>query len=74
MPLDQPYPELDELLVAIGEAGQRLGGIAASEGAAGNISVCIGWPLEVRWRFPRVDDLALPRPCPGYFIHPSRFG
>jgi len=64
MALDQPYPELDELLVAIGEAGQRLGGIAASEGAAGNISVCIGWPLEVRRRFPRVDDLALPRPAP----------
>ncbi len=64
MPLNQPYPELDELLVAIGEAGQRLGGIAASEGAAGNISVYIGWPLEVRRRFPQVDDLALPRPAP----------
>jgi hypothetical protein len=29
MPLDQPYPELDELLAAIGEAGQCLGAIAA---------------------------------------------
>jgi rhamnulose-1-phosphate aldolase len=63
MALDQPYPDLDELLIAIGEAGQRLSAINASEGAAGNISVYIGWPLEVRRRFPLVEPLALPQPA-----------
>ena len=33
--LDAPYPELDDLLEMIGEAGQRLSDIDASEGAAG---------------------------------------
>ena len=41
MALPEPYPDLDELLVSIGEAGQRLSSIEASEGAAGNISVMI---------------------------------
>jgi rhamnulose-1-phosphate aldolase len=45
MTLNEPYPDLDELLGSIGEAGMRLSNIAASEGAAGNISLCIGWPL-----------------------------
>lgn len=57
MALDQPFPDLDELLAAIGMAGQRLGGINASEGAAGNISLLIGWPLEVRRRFPVSEPL-----------------
>ena len=48
MALEVPYPDLAELIAAIGEAGQRLSEIEASEGAAGNISVCIGWPLEPR--------------------------
>jgi hypothetical protein len=33
MALDQPFPDLDELLATIGAAGQRLGGLNASEGA-----------------------------------------
>lgn len=64
MPLNEPYPELDELLVAIGEAGQRVSGIDASEGAAGNISLYIGWPLEVRRRFSVVQEISLPQPAP----------
>ena len=39
--VDAPYPELDDLLRAIGEAGRRVADIEASEGAAGNISVCM---------------------------------
>ncbi|CAG1772711.1 rhamnulose-1-phosphate aldolase [uncultured bacterium] len=62
--LDAPYPELDELLTLTGEAGQRLSEIEASEGAAGNISVYIGWPLDVRRRFPLVDALELPQAVP----------
>ena len=44
--LNPPYPELDDLLDMIGEAGRHLAEIEASEGAAGNISVCIRWPVE----------------------------
>lgn len=62
--LDTPYPELDELLAAIGEAGRHLAEIEASEGAAGNISIYIGWPIDVRRRFPLVDTLELPQAVP----------
>src|SRR6476659_4992746 len=64
MPLDEPYPDLDELLATFGEAGQRLSGIEASEGAAGNISIYVGWSLEVRRRFPLAEQLQLPQPAP----------
>ena len=64
MALDEPYPDLDELLATIGEAGLRLSGIAACEGAAGNISLYIGWPLEVRRRFPLTEELELHQPAP----------
>ena len=62
--LEAPFPELDELLTLIGEAGHRLSEIEASEGAAGNISVCIGWPIDVRRRFPLVETIELPEAVP----------
>ena len=46
MSLNEPHPDLDELLGSIGEAGMRLSNIAASEGAAGNISLAIGCPSK----------------------------
>jgi rhamnulose-1-phosphate aldolase len=46
--INEPFPELDEILASIGEGGQRIATIDAAEGAAGNISVCIGWPIEIR--------------------------
>ncbi len=64
MPLPEPYPDLDEFLTAIGVAGRRLAGIEASEGAAGNISLYIGWPVELRRRFPVIEEIALPAPAP----------
>src|SRR5579859_6744109 len=64
MALEQPFPELDEFLAAIGTAGQRVSELAASEGAAGNISICIGWPVEVRRRFPLMEPLELPLAAP----------
>jgi rhamnulose-1-phosphate aldolase len=64
MPVEAPFPELDELLVAIGEAGQRVSDIDASEGAAGNISMIVGWPVEVRRRFSQMDTIELPEPAP----------
>jgi rhamnulose-1-phosphate aldolase len=63
MALEEPYPDLDELLAAIGEAGLRVSGIQGSEGAAGNISVFVGWPLEVRRRFPLAERVELPQLC-----------
>ncbi|HJS18578.1 MAG TPA: class II aldolase/adducin family protein [Anaerolineales bacterium] len=62
--LQEPYPDLDDLLDMMGEAGQRLSEIEASEGAAGNISVCLGWPVELRTRFPLMDEVELPQPVP----------
>ena len=62
--LQAPYPELDDLLEMMGEAGRHLANIEASEGAAGNISVCMRWPIEPRTRFPLVDEIPLPQPVP----------
>jgi rhamnulose-1-phosphate aldolase len=59
-----PYPELDDLLTMMGEAGRHLAEIEASEGAAGNISVCIRWPVEVRTRFPVAEEIELPQDVP----------
>jgi rhamnulose-1-phosphate aldolase len=64
MALDQPYPDLEELIASIGEAGKRLAAINASEGGAGNISLYIGWPIEVRRRFPIGAPFPLPQPAP----------
>jgi rhamnulose-1-phosphate aldolase len=62
--IQAPYPELDELAALIGEAGQRLSEIEASEGAAGNISVYIGWEIEPRRRFPIAESIELPEAVP----------
>jgi rhamnulose-1-phosphate aldolase len=64
MSLEAPFPELDELITAIGEACQRLSEIEATEGAAGNVSVYLGWPVEVRRRFPVVEIITLPLEAP----------
>jgi rhamnulose-1-phosphate aldolase len=39
--LEEPYPELDDLLEMMGEAGHRLSESEATEGAAGNLSICL---------------------------------
>ena len=64
MPVNEPFPELDEVIASIGAAGHRIAAIDASEGAAGNISVCLGWPVEVRRRFPLEEPIELPVPAP----------
>lgn len=64
MSIQAPYPDLSEFLTAIGEAGQRLSEIEASEGAAGNISVYIAWPIEPRRQFPVVEEITLPESVP----------
>jgi rhamnulose-1-phosphate aldolase len=62
--IQAPYPELDDLLHMMGEAGRHLADIEASEGAAGNISVCMRWPVEPRTRFPQVNEIELPQAVP----------
>lgn len=62
--LQEPYPELDDLLEMTGEAGYHLAEIEASEGAAGNISVCMRWQIEPRSRFPLMDEIKLPQAVP----------
>ena len=62
--IQAPYPELDDLLQMMGETGTRLSEIDASEGAAGNISICLRWSIEPRSRFPLVEPIELPQPVP----------
>ncbi len=64
MSLDAPYPDLDELVTAIGDAGARLSEIGASEGAAGNISICIGWQIDPRRKFSNCEQIKLPLEVP----------
>jgi rhamnulose-1-phosphate aldolase len=69
MALKEPFPDLEEILASIGAGGGRVAAIDASEGAAGNISVCVGWPMEVRRRFPIVEEIPLPLPVPHLANH-----
>jgi rhamnulose-1-phosphate aldolase len=62
--LQEPYPELNDLLEMMGEAGHHLADIEASEGAAGNISVCLRWQVEPRNIFPVEDEIKLPQSVP----------
>lgn len=69
MELKQPYPELDEILVSMGAGGRRISEIDASEAGAGNISVYIGWPIELRRRFPEQTEITLPLAAPALAGH-----
>ncbi|NLG95767.1 MAG: rhamnulose-1-phosphate aldolase [Chloroflexi bacterium] len=64
MPLVKPFPELSEFLHLMGEAGVRLSEINASEGAAGNLSVFLGWHVDPQRKFPIVQEIQLPVAVP----------
>lgn len=57
-------PMAGQLMKEMGEVGKRLSDIGASEGAAGNISVCVRESLEVREYFPQMTVIDLPAPAP----------
>jgi len=59
-----PYPALRELMDMMGEAGRFLAEIGTCKGAAGNLSVCVRWPIEAREAFPLVSEFTLPLPVP----------
>lgn len=69
MALTEPLPSLEEIFDSIGAGGQRLAAIDATEGAAGNVSVCIGWPIEVRRQLPMAETIELPVPAPHLVGH-----
>ncbi len=62
--LEAPYPSLEYMLTMIGQAGFHLAEIEASEGAAGNISTFMRWPVELRSLFPVIEEIELPQPVP----------
>jgi rhamnulose-1-phosphate aldolase len=51
---------LGQLLKQMGEVGMRLSEIGATEGAAGNISICTRESLEIEEFFPQVASIELP--------------
>jgi rhamnulose-1-phosphate aldolase len=59
----QPLP-LDQILHHLGQAGVRLFESGAAEGAAGNMSVCLRNPLDVRALFPQTQMIELPHHSP----------
>ena len=69
MTLKEPFPELSELLASIGEGGRRIAAIDAGEGAAGNISIYVGWPIDPRRTFPVTEEIQLPVPAPNLVGH-----
>jgi rhamnulose-1-phosphate aldolase len=64
MMLQTPRPELDDLLKMMGAAGKHLSEIGATEGAAGNISICLRWPIDLSAYFTIIDEINLPQPVP----------
>lgn len=62
--IEMSYPGLDDLLVMMGEAGKHLSKIEASEGSAGNISICVRWPIELTTHFPLINEIEFPQSVP----------
>ena len=47
---------VSQILMEMGAVGKRLSEMGATEGAAGNISICFRDTLEVREYFPQMTD------------------
>lgn len=57
--------ELDDWIASLAGAGWQMAEIGASEGAAGNLSVCLNAPVEFEPRFPLRREYHLPVAAPG---------
>lgn len=57
--------ELDDWINSLAEVGQRMAEIGASEGAAGNLSVCLNADVQITNRFQIRKPYRLPIPTPG---------
>lgn len=55
---------VEPLLKEMGVVGKQLAEIGATEGAAGNLSICVRETLEVREYFPQMTVIDLPTPAP----------
>jgi rhamnulose-1-phosphate aldolase len=55
---------VEPLLKEMGETGKQLSEMGATEGAAGNLSICVRDTLEVREFFPQMTMIDLPTPAP----------
>jgi rhamnulose-1-phosphate aldolase len=64
MPVSPPFPDVEALMVLMGQAGRRLAEVDASEGAAGNISVYMTWQLAPETVFPNAENIKLPWKAP----------
>lgn len=62
--MSTPNPDLEEILAAMGTAGDRIASMDASEASAGNISAFMAWNPEVRRRFPLAEEMTLPLAVP----------
>ena len=56
---------LDSIFAAFADAGQRLCELGASEGASGNLSVCLRGTLAPHGEWTVVEDIELPLEVPG---------
>lgn len=63
IPISTP-PSLNKLLTFLGEAGRYLADIETSEGAAGNLSICLSGTLDPRELFPVTTRIELPLHVP----------
>lgn len=55
---------VEPLLKEMGQVGEQLSEIGATEGAAGNLSICVRATMEVREFFPQMTMIELPTPAP----------
>ena len=62
--MDSKLPTIGQMIMEMGEAGKRLSEMGASEGAAGNISLCTREILDIEEYFPRMMTIDLPEPVP----------
>ena len=59
----------EDVLESIGAAGRRMTEIDAAEAGAGNISVCLYWPVDLSGAFDATREIHLPYPSPALAGH-----